>query len=347
MRFFVSLAIIFVGTSAFAARKAETNRSTTSKHPINSVLYQVPHHKTEASGLLRILFGNSTIETPVGVNTATDEYQTTKIENIYEADYGVLPNLSLGLNLGYASSNIKNSNYTNSGGVVAPLEPSVKDSGLTDPNILLNYRLMDSSFVVDLIGNLRMAFIGATRGVATDTNADGQGDVASNGNAASGSYAAKVGGRVGWELFTDLNLIGTLNVEYNFDGQVTYKDSIGERVVDNDAYTSFAPRIEAEYFMTKEFALNPFLQVQFDPKKKSQSTQTGVNTNIEKQGAKTISLGINGSYLISNDLALKAGYSYLSIESAKTTSTTGGLPVVQNAKDLDAHVIFAQLMYEF
>lgn len=349
MRIFVTLLTILVGANCFAAKKS--TGSSSESRPLNSVLYHVPHKKTEASGSLGILFGNRTQETLGTVlGTQTQEYQSTRFDNTYELNYGVLPNLSIGANIGYSSKTEKNTSYTDTAGTPnAPLAPTIKDSGITDPSLLLDYRLLDSDFVVDVSGLLRLGFIGAERGTAVDTNADGIQDTGTNGNAGSGSYGVSAGVRAGYAIMSDLNLIAGLRVNYNFDGQVTYKNPTADYVVDTDSYMSFAPRFEAEYFITPEFSLNPFLSIDFNPKTKSRYTQVGVTTELDIEAAKTFTVGLMGNYLISSDLALQGGYSYLSIESAKTQASTAGGPFIAftNAKDLDAHRLLARLNYEF
>ena len=324
------------------------------KYPLHSTLHNTPEGRAQLLGTIGMSFGSSSVETlntPGG--TSTDEYETKGIFSLIDLSYGVLSQLDVGLTFGYETSTQKNVSYKDtSGNIGVPLEPDAKTKGLYDPTVFASYRPIETDFVVDLGAALRLGFMGAERSTPEDTNLDPfqRGDKVSDSNFAKGSYGVELGARAGYHLSDRINLVAEVKGEYSFAGSQNYKSVLfGDVTMEQDADTEFSARADVEYFLTPRFIITPFGELAMNPKQKLNYRVGLQNTNSETAAFKTYSVGVMGSYLIQSDLALKAGYSYTSSESAKSQSSINGAPytVDSNAKDRQKHSIIASVAYEF
>lgn len=349
MKIFLAVLIVISSSIAFAQAKGKARVASKSDHPVHSILNFTPHGKFQVEGDLAVGFGAFTRET-TGALIQFEEFETTTIINEYAFEYGVLPQLAIGMNIGYLSSAEKNTSYRdslNSFGV--PLQPDVTDKGITDPELTARFRILDGSLVADVNGALRLAFMDAERGSAFDSaDGDSQEELAKDGNSASGSYAATVGGAVGLQISDRLLALALLNVEYNFAGQVTLKQE-SDIVADTDAYTTFTPRIEAQYLLTPEFALHPYFEVEVGSKQKLDFLLLGSSIQVEQDAANVYTLGLQGDYLLIPELAIRAGYAWSTIDSAKVRQRTNNGPAIEttNAKDRDIHAINIGAIFQF
>ena len=357
MRLLLAILVLCISIDGFAqARAAVRSSGAKSKYPLHSTLHLTPTGRVGIQGDLGFVFGSSTLETlnsPGIGQTATDENEINSFITQIDLSYGVLPQLEIGLELGYASSTQKNVSYRDTAGNInVPLEPDAKSKGLYDPEVYATFRPIESDLVIDLGGSLRLGFMSSERGTPDNTDLDvlGRADSTADSNNAEGSYGLTLGARAGYRLTERLNLAGAIKGEYNFAGTTTAKSSLtGETNLNQDAYLETSLRGEAEYFLTPEFAIMPFINLVMTPKRKYNFMQGAVNSKLETAGFKTYSVGILGSYLLQSELALKAGYGYSSPESAKVQSSTNGAAFVDvsNSKDRESHSLIASIAYEF
>lgn len=236
------------------------------------------------------------VDSELKASGAKDEYSNKSMNWNNAVTYGISDKFNVGLGVSWALDNTTTHEKASSG----TKDKDTSSDGLSDFTVLGNYRLMNGSLMVDLVGGITLGFTDAE--LAQGTNAG-----ESEGNNNQGHHSVNLGVAAGqdkgaWEWR------GLLGLDYHLSGDGAYVTSgSSDADFESDSHLDWVASLAGQYRTSDKWAFGADLTYRIlGDRTYDWDTAGADDTDLESDS--TFTIGLRAKHNLSKTMLLSLGY---------------------------------------